>query len=179
MEADWEVEVGGGAPVIEAYWPGFVDLRRDPGRIAEIAEAAGFAAFAKLLLALNSPDSPVWTAKCDLWEPDGDGTEAALAVYVDVLPRAGLVFADWQEAVDCCRQWTARMAVAEAPECGVELIVRQAFADPAEGLGVTAYLRSEGRGRPAAAEALSRGLAAFAGAIRASQPAGRDRRIVL
>ena len=31
MEADWEVEVGGGAAVIEALWEGFVDhpMRRD------------------------------------------------------------------------------------------------------------------------------------------------------
>ncbi len=30
MEADWEFEVGGDAPVIEAHWPGFVDLRQNP-----------------------------------------------------------------------------------------------------------------------------------------------------
>ena len=44
MEADWEVEVGGGSPVIEALWPGFVDLRLYPERIGEIQEAAGFPA---------------------------------------------------------------------------------------------------------------------------------------
>ena len=27
MEADWEFEVGGEAPVIEASWEGFIDLR--------------------------------------------------------------------------------------------------------------------------------------------------------
>jgi hypothetical protein len=27
LEADWEFEVGGDAPVIDALWPGFVDLR--------------------------------------------------------------------------------------------------------------------------------------------------------
>ncbi len=42
MEVDWEVEVGGGAPVIEALWMGFVDLRRNPERLGEIAEAANF-----------------------------------------------------------------------------------------------------------------------------------------
>jgi hypothetical protein len=30
MEADWEFEVGGDAPVIDALWPGFVDLRLSP-----------------------------------------------------------------------------------------------------------------------------------------------------
>ena len=37
MEADWEFEVGGDAPVIEARWPGFVDLRRNPERAMEFA----------------------------------------------------------------------------------------------------------------------------------------------
>ena len=49
MEADWEVEVGGGAPVIDALWAGFVDLRRQPERIEEIAEAGKFPALAPLL----------------------------------------------------------------------------------------------------------------------------------
>ena len=35
MEADWEFEVGGDAPVIDACWPGFVDLRRIPGAARE------------------------------------------------------------------------------------------------------------------------------------------------
>ena len=42
MEADWEVEIGGDAPVIEAQWPGLVDLRANPERICEIAEASAF-----------------------------------------------------------------------------------------------------------------------------------------
>jgi hypothetical protein len=47
MEADWEVEIGGGAAVIEAEWPGWIDLRKQPERASEIAEAAGFAATGK------------------------------------------------------------------------------------------------------------------------------------
>jgi hypothetical protein len=70
MEADWGIEIGGGAPVIEALWVGFVDLRRSPERIGEIAEAAQFPALANLLRALNGAASPLWTAKCDLWEPE-------------------------------------------------------------------------------------------------------------
>ena len=34
MEADWELEIGGDAPVIEAHWTGFVDLRADPSEPA-------------------------------------------------------------------------------------------------------------------------------------------------
>jgi hypothetical protein len=39
MEADWEFEVGGDAPVIEAPWPGFVDLRLHPERAWQLSEA--------------------------------------------------------------------------------------------------------------------------------------------
>ena len=62
MEADWEAEIGGGAPVIEAEGPGWIDLRKQPERVSEIAEAAGFAALGKLLTALNGPESPGWTS---------------------------------------------------------------------------------------------------------------------
>ena len=75
MEADWEVEVGGGAPVIEALWPGFVDLRLYPERIGEIQEAAGFPALAGLLRSLNGAGSSLWTAKCDLWEPEANDSQ--------------------------------------------------------------------------------------------------------
>jgi hypothetical protein len=39
MEADWSVEIGAGLPVIDADWPGFVDLRRDIRSIDSIPEA--------------------------------------------------------------------------------------------------------------------------------------------
>ena len=171
MEADWDVEVGGGAPVIDALWAGFVDLRRQPERIEEIAEAGKFPALAPLLRRLNSPGSPVWTAKCDLWEPvepggvAEDDLPAALAVYVDLLPCAGGVFPQWQQAEAFCREWVARLASIELPHFCVELVVRQAFAGAVEGFGVTAYLSAEGQDRPGAAETLARALGVFADAI--------------
>jgi hypothetical protein len=171
MEADWEVEVGGGAPVIDALWAGFIDLRRQPERIGEIAEAEKFPALGPLLQWLNSPGSPVWTAKCDLWEPveTGEATEddlpAALAIYVDLLPCAGSVFSQWQQAEAFCRKWVARLAQLTMADCSVELVVRQAVAGLAEGFGVTAYVSAEGHDRSGAAETLSLALVAFADAI--------------
>ena len=175
MEADWEIEVGGGVPVIEALWPGFVDLRKHPERIAEIAEAAAFPALAGLLKALNGTDSPVWTAKCDIWEPEAAGlagpcavdelAQSALACYVDLLPRADEVFGQWKQAEAFCQEWVARLAAVWLPGCSVELIVRQAIAGEAEGFGVTAYLSGTGRDQSAAATALAAALVAFAGAI--------------
>ena len=161
MEADYEVEAGGEAPVIEALWPGFVDLRLQPERIGEIQEVAGVPALAELLLALNKTGSPVWTAKCDVWEPE----TAELACYVDLLPVADMVFARWEQAEAFCREWVARLVPVSMPECRVELVVRQAIAGEAEGVGVTAYLSATGGDRTCAAEALAAALVAFAGAI--------------
>ena len=161
MEADWEVEVGGGAPVIEALWPGFVDLRQNSERIGEIQEAAIFPALAGLLLSLHEAGSPVWTAKCDLWEPEAN----ELACYIDLLPVAGVVFAQWKQAEACCRESVALLTSVPLPECRVDLIVRQAIVGETEGFGVTAYLSATGRDRSEAAETLAAALVAFAGAI--------------
>src|SRR5208283_5066953 len=167
MDADWEVEIGGGAQVIEALWPGFVDLRREPERIGEIQEAAAFAPLAGLLMALNGAGSPLWTAKCDLWEPETERS-VALACYIDFLPIEGQVFAHWQQAETFCREWVARLAPLPLAAGRMDLVVRQAMAGEMEGFGVTAYLSAEGSDRSTAAEALAAVLAAFAGSIPAN-----------
>jgi hypothetical protein len=182
MEADWEFEVGGGAPLIEACWSGFVDLRHYPECVGEIQEAVDFPPLAALLLALNGAHSRLWTAKCDLWEPKADDVAglasdcrtaaqvgalpcAALACYIDLLPVAGKVFAQPRQAEDFCREWVVRLAPVPLPDCCVDLVIRQAFAGEVEGLGVTAYLSAVGRDRSAATEALTAALAAFTDTI--------------
>jgi hypothetical protein len=170
MEADWEAEIGGGAPVIEAGGPGWIDLRKQPERVSEIAEAAGFAALGKLLTALNGPESPWWTSKCDLWQEE----TGELACYVDLLPVDGRVFGEWQQAESVCRAYVARLAgeperrgSAEDAEVSVDLVIRAAVAGEAEGFGITAYL-SAGSADPAeAAAALSAAMDAFADALAA------------
>lgn len=178
MEVDWEVEVGGGAPVIDALWPGFIDLRRSPERLAEIVEAAASPALSGLLRALNGPASPLWTAKCDLWLPEnadlkidqlaGLGTAAvraeplALACYVDILPCDGKVFSQWEQAEALCRSWIALLAAVSLPGAAAELIVRQALAGQAEGYGVTAYLSAKAESWPAALALFATALDAFA-----------------
>ena len=47
MEADWEVELGGDAPIIDAFWPGFIDLQKLPNRVSEIAEIRQLPALGK------------------------------------------------------------------------------------------------------------------------------------
>jgi hypothetical protein len=186
MEADWEIEIGGGAPVIEALWTGFIDLRQNPERIGEIAEAAAFPALARLLTALNGAGSPLWTAKCDLWQPDneeGCPSGSSLACYIDLLPREGMVFADWKQAECFCRECIARLdqrppiASPSVPQhknsfkLSLDLIVRQAVAGNVEGFGVTAYLSvvswagSEAGDPTLLAQAMDSAMVAFAATI--------------
>jgi hypothetical protein len=182
MEADWEVEIGGGAPVIDALWPGFVDLRRYPDRIGEIPEACASSPLAFLLTALNAVQSPLWTAKCDLWVPEGvdltvpqltepdpaatvTPAKAAIACYIDILPVDGVVFPTWEQAEGFCRDWVARLAGISIPGSTADLIVRQAVAGDLDGFGVTAYLSVEGIDWLAVIETFADTLVAFADAL--------------
>lgn len=170
MDVDWEVEVGGGAPVIEALWTGadglagFVNLEKFPERIGEIAEAAALPGLADLLLALNGVGSPVWTSKCDVWEAE-PGTAA---IYIDVLPRGDQVFAELRQAEGFCRDLVARLEQASGPAGTVELVIRQAFAGEKAGFGVTAYLSASGADGAAAA------MADFADALLRREPPAMD-----
>jgi hypothetical protein len=166
--------------VIDALWRGFIDLRHEPERIVEISEAAAFPPLAALLQALNAADSPVWTAKCDLWEPEraaqasqavsaSGAWQPVLACYIDLLPREGQVFAHWQQAEALCRKWCTRLAQHRqpefCPECRIDLVIRQAIAGTVEGFGITAYI-SAGKGSDRSANAaLATALVAFADAI--------------
>ena len=191
MEADWEVEVGGSAPVIEAHWPGFIDLRAEPMRIADVTETKAFPPLAELLLALNSVGSPVWTSKCDVWEPE-PGT---LACYVDLLPLRGGVFAEWERAEAFCRVLVKRIAPRAVPavetqpghhpililsdEMGsaatITLVVRRAITEQAEGFGVTAYFSADSQCHPNAATATEAAMVAFSDALaKAPSHVGRD-----
>jgi hypothetical protein len=113
MEADWEIEIGPSAPVLEGRWDGFVDLREHPGgasnqvrtlirkRVQHLPEVEQFPAMAEALVRLNGFPSPVWTSKCDVWQLPGtidldpdemnaqpEETASAWACYIDLLPTS-------------------------------------------------------------------------------------------
>jgi len=168
MECDWEVEIGPDAPVIEAFWPGFIDLRKSPSRIDEISEAGKFPALANALIKLNTSPSPVWTAKCDLWETEerdpfemeASVAEAAagIACYIDVLPSIEQVFSQLTEAEFWAREQTTHLRAEPLRCCRADLVIRKAFAGDREGLGVSVYLSSCGVDLHAGETALSTAL---------------------
>ncbi len=179
MQADWEFEAGGDAPVIDACWPGFVDLRRTPQRAGELPEAAQFPALAAALESLNGKASPVWTSKCDFWaalqtedfDPDDlDASPGSLAhamgCYIDLLPRGGLEWHTPHLAEAACRRLCSLLSPVPLRCCRADLIIRHAFITPERmTLGITGYLTACGGTEPEAQDALESALSAFAHVI--------------
>ena len=173
MQADWEVEIGAGAPVIDAGWPGFIDLRLHPALAWSLEEAARFPKLAPALVWLNRTGSPVWTAKCDIWEPgevDPDELDApretdlkAIACYIDLLPRESLPWVEVEDAVRWCKNCCLQLKQIPVPSSRTDMIVRSAVNCGREDAnGVTAYLVACAREPRGAERALGNALDIFA-----------------
>lgn len=176
MEADWEVEIGGDAPVIDACWKDLVDLRRTPELAAELPEARQFPALAGLLVQLNSESSPFRTSKCDVWSPEGfdpdeldaqrEDEKCAFACYIDLLPRRDLRWSSPEEAVAASRVICERLHNEPLRCCRADLVIRQAHIAPdREDLGITAYLMACGSTLAAAQAMLESALGAFVSSV--------------
>ncbi|MGA2653567.1 MAG: hypothetical protein ABSF28_23845 [Terracidiphilus sp.] len=179
MEADWEFEVGGDAPVIDARWVGFVDLQREPGAAWELPEVRELPALGMALERLNAGSSPVWTSKCDFYpvlqaeefnadEMDAGGGSCVDGVgcYIDVLTKADGRWSEPRLVEAACRQVCSTLKRVTLRCCRVDLIVRRVgdVVDSA-GLGITAYISACGSNGAEARDTLASALAAFAGAL--------------
>jgi hypothetical protein len=181
MEADWEIELGGESPLIEAAWSGFVDLRLHPERTSQLPEAAALPALAKALEFLNSATSPLWTSKCDVWpvadmaEFDADELDAppgsafhAIGGYIDLLPRTELQWELPATAAADCKKLCGLLRAVPLRCCRVDLVVRQAILTSAPvaaasmDFGITAYFTACGPSRADATGTFQAALAEFA-----------------
>ena len=175
MEADWEFEVGGDSPVIEAYWPGFVNLRDDPMRVREIAETAMLPELATALLHLNKAGSPVWTCKSDVFVPEhvdpdelsasSEEAEFVIACYIDLLMRSDQGWPVPLKAEQDCRKLCGRMGEIPLRCCRVDLVIRRARIGEVDDLGATVYLTACGRTSADARQRLAECIGVFAGLI--------------
>jgi hypothetical protein len=182
MEADWEFEVGGDAPLIDAAWNGLVDLRVAPERVRELAEVAEFPALGVSLTRLNGAGSPVWTSKCDLWPAvdrtdwDADELDApperashAMGCYIDLMPAGDVQWTTPEMAAASCKRFRPRLNFVPIRCCRVDLVIRRAIVGGNQmEFGVTAYLTSCGATADDAAGTLGAALDAFTGAVLAA-----------
>lgn len=172
MEADWEFEIGGDAPVIDACWRGFVNLRDEPARVREIRETEMLPGLAEALLQLNREKSPVWTCKTDVFVPEqfdrdelaanSDEAKFSIACYLDVLMGDSQVWPDAGRVEEDCRRLCVQMRQIPLRCCRVDLVIRRARLADSNDLGVTAYLTACGRTLVDARGRLGECLAAFA-----------------
>jgi hypothetical protein len=179
MEADWEFEVGGDAPVIEACWEGFIDLRRAPERARELPEAAQLSGLSQVLERLNSRSSPVWTSKCDVLPAlDPEDFEAdeldappgcsahGMACYIDLLPKADGKWSLPALAEAECKHLCALLGGVPLRCCRVDFIIRAARVAPGVlDLGVTSYITACGPSAKEAKDVLETALSEFANAL--------------
>ena len=179
MEADWEFEIGGDSPAIDAGWSGFVDLREDPERISSLAEVAALPSFADLLVGLNRNGSPMWTAKCDffpsLTEDEFDASELdasaedaryAVACYVDLLPAVTETWRRPEQVAEACVRICSRLHAAVLSNCRADLVIRRAVApDPVIEFAVTAYITACGATSEAARAVMAKAMRIFSDAV--------------
>jgi len=181
MDVDWEVEIGGDAPIIEVQWPGLLDLRTHPERVVEISETRLFQPLRELLLAFNSAGSPVWTSKCDVWEPSPE----SLACYIDMIPREEHLCADWKALEMFCRKLVEGIASAAQhqpvqeigrsragvvagggkEETSINLVIRRASIGCEVGFAITAYFSAEASPAEDAKSAMQAAMVTFSGAL--------------
>ncbi len=178
MEADWEIEIGNDAPVIDACWEGFVDLRHAPSRVAEISETRRLPGLAEALVRLNAIASPVWTSKCDVWKveefdptelnADEKGASWAVAVYIDLLPRSDQQWTFPAMAEASCKHLCRALDEIPLRSCRADFVVRRALITPAVAdLGITAYLTACGSSQANAVRQLTAAVSAMVDVITA------------
>lgn len=158
--------------MIEALWPGFVDLRAEPARARELSECHRFPILAEALIRLNAPNSSVWTSKVDVFVPEQidpdeldaarDHAQSALACYIDCLPRNELACRELNEVESLCGQICDRLRTMVLRNCRVDLVIRGALiSEERTGFGVTAYLTACGKNPDEAGVRLSECLEVF------------------
>lgn len=176
LEADWEIEIGADAPLIEITWPGFVNLRGVPEDANKLPEVALLPCLASVLVRLNTPGSTLFTVKCDVWaiyeidpsEFDAESEAAAhgLACYVDLLPRNPEEWPNHEKVSAWCNRVCATLRSASLRSCRADLVLRQAVGGTMQSaIGVTAYLAACGPTEASAKAHLAAALVAFADAI--------------
>jgi hypothetical protein len=203
MHADWSVACGADDPMVVVPWAGvsrsseegpicYIDLRKELRRVNEIPEASQHACVAVALRRWNQQDSPLFTAKCDVWNYPADlfdaedlaGFPFAQGSYIDLLPRDARIFSSFSACEGMLRAWTERARAIAIPEGRCEWTLRPArifstaakpinssLADPhTDGFATTLYVWGYGASPAAAANAWSDTLMALIGPVLLSKP---------
>lgn len=176
MLSDWTVECGPDDPVLVVPWsdpddPGrhFIDLRENPYDLDWLEEAAQHPPLLHALRALNAPRSPVFTAKCDVWQMTDDDLDAmrmelnlipedspvGIACYVDLIWRERSVFVSFHQHEQLMHRIARLAAPLNHHYAMLECVLRPALVDltgPQEGFAISLYIKAVAHDRKAAQE---------------------------
>ena len=187
MEADWEIEIGGHAPVIDACWSGFVDLRSAPEKAFQLTEVVEFSALGSALATFNASDSSFVTVKCDIWPVDTtdlidpiefdapiESAVHGLACYIDLLRRDAELWTDPQVVIGWCKRVCSALQASSLRCCRSDLLIRSAVgAGGQSAIGVTAYGAACGPTKEAAKASLALAVKVLAKCIQSTE-SGND-----
>ena len=176
MLTDWSAQCSSEDPVLVVPWAdpagnaAFVDLRANPYDFDAIPEAMQYPALLQALRALNAFRSPVFTAKCDVWQltaeelvavqlelgAEADEARTGLASYIDLICRDRGTFTSAAQQQQLIARLLRQAAALEQPAALLECVLRPALVDmgtPQEGYAITLYVKAVGSDRDAATEA--------------------------
>lgn len=187
MDADWSVACAAGDPMIVIPWNDeheserYIDLRAEPEGLQQIPAASQYPALAAALRSWNRPGSPVFTAKCDVWNYAADafdsedlpGFEYAHACYIDLLAADAAAFASFDAGEQALRAWTTRARAIEMPTARCEWTLRPAIIQAGKelaGFATTLYVWGYGETPASAAVAWSAALLALVAPVQEEIP---------
>jgi hypothetical protein len=195
MESDWSVACAADDPTLALPWNTsdgtlyFIDLRKNPSAIAQIPEAAKYPAIASALGRWNQPDSPIFTAKADVWAyparlfdaDDLPGFAFAQGSYIDLVPRDGTIFANFTLCENILRRASLHAQEIESATARCEWTLRRAHVDSSllgsdlptatqneavEGFSISLYVWGYGDSAPQADVAWAAALVALIEIVR-------------
>ena len=196
MLADWSVECGADNPVLVVPWsasseeraspalgPEFVDLRGNPYDLDQIPETEQHPPLAHALRALNANRSPVFTAKCDIWQMDQNELQHlrllllpevadisdGFASYIDLIWRERSIFASLHQHEQLLHRLIRHAEPLDLPQAALECTLRPALLDltgPQEGFALTLYVKALGHDAEDAYRAWGEALGAVVALVR-------------
>lgn len=194
MYSDWTVACGADDPMVVVPWAGvsrasedgpicYLDLRKEPLRVNEIPEASEYPCVAAALRRWNQQDSPLFTAKCDVWNYPADLFDAedlpdflfAQGSYIDLLAIDLKFFSNFFSWEQRLRHWNNGARAIDIPDSRCEWTLRPArifsnvvdaispssVEEYSDGFATTLYVWGYGSRPEAAANAWSNALIAL------------------
>jgi hypothetical protein len=139
MQADFSIELGGGAPALEIPWNSndpnvrYYDVKNHPELVQQIPEAVAYPELGSFLSRINAPGFPLASAKCDVWLSSEVAPEEEIFGDRKFVSYVDLVFVD--EADRCSLEKHEAFAqelcrlLGHAPEIAatVELVIRHSY----------------------------------------------------